>query len=109
MNESSSSVATMPVVSSIMVKLPAGSIKDFPAGTTALDVANSISPRLVAASVVAKVRPMHAQQVSPSSGNGTAKDVETEAEMYAGNDPTAERLVDLGAPLNEDVELQLLR
>src|SRR5271170_7712089 len=109
MNASNSSVTTVPVVSSILVKLPDGSIRDFPAGTTALDAANSISPRLAAASVVAKVRPMHPPGVSANSDGAAGKDTQTEAEMYAGSDPTAERLVDLSAPIHEDVELQLLR
>jgi threonyl-tRNA synthetase len=39
---------------SIHVKLPDGSVKDVPKGTTALDVAKSISPRLAEAALVAK-------------------------------------------------------
>src|SRR2546429_9982207 len=39
---------------SIHVKLPDGSVKEVPKGTTALDVANSISPRLADAAVAAK-------------------------------------------------------
>ena len=39
---------------SIHVKLPDGSVKDVPKGTTALDVAKSISPRLADAAIVAK-------------------------------------------------------
>src|SRR6266478_3589022 len=39
---------------SIHVKLPDGSVKDVPKGTTALDIAKSISPRLADAAVVAK-------------------------------------------------------
>jgi threonyl-tRNA synthetase len=38
----------------IHIKLPDGSDKEFPKGTTALDVAKSISPRLAEAAVVAK-------------------------------------------------------
>src|SRR5207302_4308345 len=40
----------------IHVKLPDGSVKEVPTGTTALDVARSISPRLAAASLVAKTK-----------------------------------------------------
>src|SRR5438270_12772988 len=36
------------------VKLPDGSVKDVPQGTTALDVAKSISPRLADAAIAAK-------------------------------------------------------
>src|ERR1700758_2763630 len=41
-------------MSDIHIKLPDGSEKEFPSGTTALDVAKSISPRLADAAVVAK-------------------------------------------------------
>jgi len=96
-----------PVVSLIQVKLPDGSIRNFPSGTTALDVANSISPRLAAASVVAKIRPLGAA-VSSDENKGTS-DAPAEAEMYGAADPSAERLVDLHEAIREDVELQLLR
>jgi threonyl-tRNA synthetase len=39
---------------SIHVKLPDGSVKEVPAGTTSLDIAKSISPRLADAALVAK-------------------------------------------------------
>ena len=42
----------------IAVHLPDGSIREVPAGTTPLDIANSISPRLAAASVVARLTPV---------------------------------------------------
>jgi threonyl-tRNA synthetase len=38
----------------IHVKLPDGSVKDVPSGTTALDIAKSISPRLADAALAAK-------------------------------------------------------
>ena len=40
---------------SIHVKLPDGSVKEVPKGTTALDIAKSISPRLADAALVAKI------------------------------------------------------
>ena len=40
---------------SIHIKLPDGSDKEFPKGTTALEVAKSISPRLADAALVARV------------------------------------------------------
>ncbi|MDP9267544.1 MAG: threonine--tRNA ligase [Acidobacteriota bacterium] len=66
----------------IKVKLPDGSIKELPKGTTALEVANSISPRLAQAALVAQIRP---------SNNGAEA-----------------KLVDLTTPLSEDVELRIL-
>src|SRR5277367_5855456 len=95
---------------SIKVHLPDGSIKEFPAGSTPLDVANSISPRLAAAAVVARIRPASA------NGSGSTSDPQSEATqeaapeagMYAAEQADAERLVDLATPLNEDMSLQLL-
>jgi threonyl-tRNA synthetase len=40
---------------SIHVKLPDGSVKDVPKGTTPLEVAKSISPRLADAALVAQI------------------------------------------------------
>jgi threonyl-tRNA synthetase len=97
---------------SIKVHLPDGSIKEFPAGSTPLDVANSISPRLAAAAVVARIRPANGS----SNGSGNTNDpkldatqeASAEAGMYAAEQADAERLVDLTTPLNEDMSLQLL-
>jgi len=47
-------VQTSPDVATIKVKLPDGSVKEVPKGTTALDIAKSISPRLADAALVAK-------------------------------------------------------
>jgi hypothetical protein len=44
----------MPDNNQIQVHLPDGSIKQLPAGSTAHDVAMSISPRLAAAAIVAQ-------------------------------------------------------
>ena len=88
----------------IQVQLPDGTVKNFPSGVTAFDVATSISPRLAAASVVARVRPLHTESAATSDTDEAA----TEASMYVANDPNAERLVDLNAPIHVDVRLQLL-
>jgi len=85
---------------SVQVKLPDGSVKQFAAGVTPFAVAESISPRLAAASIVARIKPLNA-----SAAAAKAYD---EAAMYAAEDQAAERLVDLSTPLKEDVELQLL-
>ena len=94
----------------IQVHLPDGSIKEFPSGSTPHDVAMSISPRLAAAAVVARVRPL-AVETTQEAGDALAKPAEEdapEASMYGAGKADAERLVDLSAPLHEDVELQLL-
>ena len=88
----------------IAVHLPDGSIREVPSGTTPLDIANSISPRLAAASVVARLSPL----------TGTANQIAThdeepvEAAMYAAEDAGASRLVDLATPLTADTKLELL-
>ena len=95
---------------SIKVHLPDGSIKEFPAGSTPLDVAQSISPRLAAAAVVARIRPASANgsgKISDALPEAT-QEAAPEAGMYAAEQGDAERLVDLTTPLNEDMSLQLL-
>jgi threonyl-tRNA synthetase len=87
----------------IKIQLPDGSVREVSRGTTAHDVAMSISPRLAAAVVVARIRPLAA------NGTATAGEEEaSEAAMY-GAASDGERLVDLAAPLNEDVALELLK
>ena len=64
----------------IKVKLPDGSVKEVPKGTTPLAIAQSISPRLAGAALAAKA------SVAGSDGD----------------------LIDLGRPLEEDSELRIL-
>jgi threonyl-tRNA synthetase len=66
----------------ISVKLPDGSVRQVPRGTTPLDIAKSISPRLADAALAAQVR---------ASNNGSEA-----------------KTVELSRPLEEDVELRLL-
>jgi len=93
--------------SSIAIHLPDGSIKEVPAGTTPLDIANSISPRLAAASVVARLTPVNAAVTEKTAGEPEVWSAE--AAMYAAEDASAPRLVDLSTPLNEDAKLELLK
>src|SRR6202789_3667874 len=97
------------IADSIKIHLPDGSIKEFPAGTTPHDVAQSISPRLAAASVVARIRPVAAESLQPASdATPESSEAAPEADMYSAVEANAERLVDLSTPLTEDVSLQLL-
>ncbi|PYV79988.1 MAG: threonine--tRNA ligase, partial [Acidobacteria bacterium] len=77
----------------IHIKLPDGSDKEMPKGSTALDVAKSISPRLAEAAIAAKV-----------SSNG--------APAGEGARPTqaglTQELIDLTRPLDKDTELRIL-
>src|ERR1051325_177149 len=66
----------------IKIKLPDGSEKEYPKGATALDVANSISPRLASAALAAQIKP---------SSNGVEP-----------------KLIDLTKPLDRDTELRIL-
>ncbi len=92
----------------IQIQLPDGSVREVPRGTTPLDIANSISPRLAAAVVVARVRPLNTTPPNESADT-EAKAEQTEEAMYSGSEPAGERIVDLSAPLNEDVALELLK
>ncbi len=92
----------------IQIHLPDGSIKQLPAGSTAHDVAMSISPRLASAAIVARIKPVNVGSHASSDMPGDEKSEPGEQAMYAAPDAAAERLVDLRAPLTEDVHLQLL-
>ena len=79
-------------------------MREVACGTTPFDIANSISPRLAAAVVVARVRPLAAVAAGTETADTTSEDA-----MYGTAAQSGERLVDLTAPLTEDVELTLLK
>jgi threonyl-tRNA synthetase len=85
----------------IAVHLPDGAVREVPAGTTPLDIANAISPRLAAVSVVARLTPLNAAAAGKADDDG-------EAAMYAAEDASAPRLVDLATPLTADTRLELI-
>jgi threonyl-tRNA synthetase len=85
----------------IAVHLPDGAIREVPAGATPLEIANSISPRLAAVCVAARLTPVTGAAKSSTAGDG-------EAAMYAAEDAAAERIVDLTTPLAADTRLELL-
>ncbi len=89
----------------ISVQLPDGSVRRVPRGTTPFEIATSISPRLAAAVVVARIRPLAERA---DEGLGAVDTAESEEGMY-GDAQRGERLVDLSAPLEEDVALELLK
>ncbi len=89
----------------ISVHLPDGAVREVPAGTTPLDIANSISPRLAAASVVARLTPL----TDSANGTATAQTESAEAAMYSAEDTSAPRLVDLATPLTDDTRLELVK
>src|ERR1039458_4798691 len=84
----------------IHVKLPDGSVKDVPRGTSALDIAKGISPRLADAALAAQIRPL------ASNGNGSGSNGHNPAGEAAS--PAVEpakdnaQLIDLTRPLEQD-------
>jgi len=88
----------------IAVHLPDGAIREVPAGTTPLEIANSISPRLAAAALAARLTPVGAAMKQ----NTTADENASEAAMYAAEDAAGPRLVDLATPLIADTRLELV-
>jgi threonyl-tRNA synthetase len=105
-------MSTAAVDSSIRVQLPDGSIREVAQGTTPLEIANAISPRLAAAVVVARIKPMAGLDINtPEGGEDDAPldDSQSAETMYGAGDPQAEKIVDLTTPLTEDVELWLLK
>jgi threonyl-tRNA synthetase len=90
----------------IKVQLPDGSVREVARGTTPYDIAMNISPRLAAAVVVARVRPL--TPVTATAATTEGEEENSEAAMY-GSTAAGERLVDLSAPLTEDIALELLK
>src|ERR1700692_1884095 len=82
----------------IKVQLPDGSIKQVPQGTTALDIAKSISPRLADAALAAKVAPLAAGHADAEHASQTAS--------CCADDPFT--VVDLPRPIEQDSRLRLL-
>jgi threonyl-tRNA synthetase len=93
----------------IKVQLPDGSVREVARGTTPYDVAMSISPRLAGAVVVARIRPLAVPAPVGETAEDEATEAQSEAGMYSSADEQGERLVDLAAPLKEDVALELLK
>jgi threonyl-tRNA synthetase len=92
----------------ISIQLPDGSVRNVPRGTTPYDVAMSISPRLAAAVVVARIR-RFTQPASETPPPSTADSSEDSMYATAGIEADGTRLVDLATPLEEDVTLWLLK
>ena len=95
---------------SIRVQLPDGSIREVPRGTTPLEIATAISPRLAAVVVVARIKPTSGLDINQSEGGTDDAPADSAEAMYdASLDASVEKIVDLSTPLNQDVELWLLK
>ncbi len=105
-NVSSEDQAT---IAMIRVQLPDGSVREVPFGSTPFDIATSISPRLAAAVVLAKVRPLAEPDGAAEQRTQEADAGSAEAMYGSGATGDGEQLVDLTAPLTCDVALWLLK
>jgi len=88
----------------IHIRLPDGSEKEVPKGTTALEVARSISPRLADAAIAAEVGPLSSNGSEQSAG--LAKPARAGAPSEG--DRTTQDLIDLTRPLEQDTGLRIL-
>ncbi|MGB9255732.1 MAG: TGS domain-containing protein, partial [Candidatus Korobacteraceae bacterium] len=96
----------------IHVKLPDGSVRDVPRGTSALDIAKSISPRLADAALAAQIKPLSSNG-NGSGGNGhhPVANEPPDAAPASAHAPAAKdgsQLIDLARPLEQDAELRIL-
>ena len=101
----------------IRVQLPDGNVREVRSGTTPLEIAESISPRLAQVVVVAKIKPLAGLDLNLAEGGQddapldrtSAEPAQSAEAMYGAGDPEAEKIVDLTTPLTEDVALWLLK
>ncbi len=93
----------------IKVQLPDGTVKDVARGTTPFEIAEGISPRLAAAVVVARVKPMAGLDINTSEGGTDDAPADSAEAMYDASQDMGERVIDLSTPLTQDVELWLLK
>ena len=112
----SNGTQTTAEVATIKVKLPDGSVKDVPKGTTALEVAKSISPRLADAALVSKAGPLNRNggqasvQATAETPKATDRSVRPTQDGPTQDGPTQDKatLIDLTRPLEKDTELRIL-
>src|SRR6202521_177370 len=84
----------------IHITMPDGAIREVPLGTTAAEVAQQISPRLAKEALVARISPLDAPAGSPSNASpGAASGPAANGEGF---------LIDLRAPIDQDVRLSIL-
>jgi threonyl-tRNA synthetase len=99
----------------IQVTLPDGSKKEVPRGATPLDIARSISPRLADAALVAKIKPsaLSTQHSAPNQSGGASghspDETKSPASMHAAPSKDGWQFADLSKPLDQDVELRLMK
>src|SRR5690242_12161065 len=100
----------------IHITMPDGAIREVPLGTTAAEIAQQISPRLAKEALVARVAPLHQYDGGTTAAAASATlvgaaekspDAAPEARMSAATNGEG-FLVDLRAPIDQDVKLSIL-
>jgi threonyl-tRNA synthetase len=112
---------TLSMAQNIQVTLPDGSKKEVPQGTTPLDIAKSISPRLADAALVAKIKPSAISSQHSAAEQGSARGQQSEtaanaaqgeakapASMHAHQSKDGWQFADLSKPLEQDIDLRLM-
>src|ERR1700680_3605586 len=100
----------------IHITMPDGAIREVPLGTTAAEIAQQISPRLAKEALVARIAPIHeysggATAAAASAAAGAAPEKSPDAAPEARLTSAANGegfLVDLRAPIDQDVRLSIL-
>ncbi len=92
----------------IAVHLPDGAIREVPSGTTPLEIANSISPRLAAASIAARITPWLTSPPKAPLTQQLAPAKPVRSRDVRGRRSRAPRLVDLSTPLTASSRLELV-
>ncbi len=99
-------------MSTIHITMPDGAIREVPLGTTAAEIAQQISPRLAKEALVARITLIHGSAgasagAAPEQSPDAAPDSLSDARLTAAaNDEGF--LVDLRAPIDQDVRLSIL-
>jgi threonyl-tRNA synthetase len=96
----------------IHITMPDGAVREVPLGTTAAEIAQQISPRLAKEALVARVAPIHSlgsgtAAAAAAVAAGTSPDAAPEARLSSASNGEG-FLVDLRAPIDQDVKLSIL-
>ena len=96
----------------IHITMPDGAVREVPLGTTAAEIAQQISPRLAKEALVARIAPIHSlgggtAAAAARAAGGASPDAAPEARLSSASDGEG-FLVDLRAPIDQDVKLSIL-
>ncbi len=96
----------------IHITMPDGAVREVPLGTTAAEIAQQISPRLAKEALVARIAPIHSlgggtSAAAAAAAAGASPDAAPEARLSSASSGEG-FLVDLRAPIDQDVKLSIL-